>query len=134
MTTITRKLFAFVNMESVKRGIAPQNAISISELDYRSFETLAKDHVFVSEHEINVLLPDNIAEISADKLVDALAKMRAEHHQAEQALIDTISSLRMLAAPKEGELVDDSDLVVIDPAKKRLDDGAQDAEFNEIPF
>lgn len=134
MTTITRKVFAFVNMDYVKCGTPPENSISISAIDYRCYESLAKDHVFVSEHEINIALPENIAEISADKLVDALAKMRAEHHQAEQALIDTISSLRMLAAPKEGDIVDDSDLVVIDPAKKRLDDGAQDAEFLEVPF
>lgn len=134
MTTTTRKLFAFVNTESIKEGRKPENSICISELDYRLYESLGKNTVFISEHEVTVLIPDNVAELSADHMVEELAKMRAEHHKAEQALIDTISSLRMLAAPKEGDLVDDSDLVVIDPAKKSRDDGAQDAEFLEIPF
>lgn len=122
MKTTTRKVFAFVNMEAIKNGTQPENSICLSELDYRLYETLGKNNVFISEHEVTVLIPDNVAEISADKMVEALAKMRAEHHQKQQELIDTISSLRMLAAPKEGQIVDDTDLR--QPKVSRFSDAA----------
>ena len=109
MTIITRKVFVFIALDAVKGGSSPESAIITSPIDYRGF-SMAKDYCFISEHQINITVPDNINEMAADQLLGSLEVMRAEHHQKELKMMDTISSLRMLAAPKEGQVVDDTDL------------------------
>lgn len=138
-TTVKRKIYSFVSLESVQNnGLTPAQAMVTSEIDYRNYDSLSSKYAYVGTHEIFIEVPDNIGSVAADSLEVELQKMRAAHHKEQQRLIDTISTLRLLAAPKEGEVVvDDKDLrAPAAPSKFHDADEAEEVndDQNDIPF
>lgn len=133
-----KKVFAFLSLESLSKHGDIEAATFIGEFDYRQYGSAAKGFVFLAEQEISYQLPDNLSEVAVESLEVALSEMRAKHHKEQQEMIDRIAGLRQLAAPKEGELVDDRDLregqrihrEMFD--KNGTDEEAEDAQYSKI--
>ena len=125
---ITKRVFISYANESTAKGISDR--ICVDSIDWSEYENMRR--TALSHIDIEVDVPDNILEIATEGLEQALQKMRAEHHQAEQDLINRIAELRLLAAP-ESSVLDDRDLT--DKQKPKFNDGdAAEAEYNEIPW
>lgn len=114
---------------------------SMSELAFQYFHAdmsensyFKGEYIFIEKKTILVNMPETheLAGSAADNLEQSLAKMRAEHHRAQQELIDQIAGFRMLCAPKEGEVLNDRDLRSNAPSKFHDADDAEDV--NEVPF
>lgn len=128
----TRKVFVFARVEAISAGISIENALTICDFDYRTYEPLAADYVFICEREISFGLPDDVTDQAAEAMEAQLSKIRAKHHAEQQKVIDSIAKLRQLAAPIEGQLLDDTGLTV--RAKVIDAEEADDAEFNDLPL
>lgn len=106
----SKKVFIFISLESLAKHNNIERATFVTDFDYRDYGSAGKGFVFLAESKISYTLPDNVTEIAVSSMEDALAEMRAKHHAEQQAMIDRIAGLRQLAAPKEGEVLDDRDL------------------------
>lgn len=116
---IIKTIYTILNVKMLAEGNSPEGATMVYTYDMSKLSE--KDYVTLDTRVIEVEVPDNIAQMSADMLSDQLQAMRAEHHAAEQRLIDSIANLRLLASPKaplEGELLDDRDLTGGIPPRK----------------
>lgn len=127
------KCYVLLNVESLGNTKNIETSIQIASVDYSSFMDA---YVKVKEVEIEFDLPEGVIEMGVQSLEKQLSKMRAESFRKEQELVDAIAGLRFLAAPRDGDLMDDRDLVMEREDKRgnRLGDEADDAEFDEIPF
>lgn len=135
MPLVKKTVYSFVSLESVQNyGRKPEEAVTINEIDYRQYPSLSSKYAYVATHEIVVDIPDNIGSIAADSLEVELEKMRAAHYKEEQNLINLISTMRLLAAPKEGDVVDDKDLRQAAPSKFHDADDADEGDFTDVPF
>ncbi|AEX65735.1 hypothetical protein DIBBI_gp67 [Xanthomonas phage vB_XveM_DIBBI] len=135
-----KKVFIFINLDALAKSGNVKSSTFVTDFDYRLYDKVSKEFAFLAEQEISYQLPDNINEIAAESMESALVAMRAKHHAEQQAMIDRIAGLRQLAAPKEGELVDDRDLREGQRIHRNLfdkhgpDDEADDATFDDFPF
>lgn len=129
----TKKVFVFADVAVLAEGVAIENALLIGNFDYRLYESVKGNYVFICEREISFGLPDDVTDQAAEAMEDMLSAIRAKHFAEQQKVIDSIAKLRQLAAPKEGELVDDRDLR---GERIRIADseGADDATFDDFPF
>lgn len=125
---ISKKVFISYSNESTAKEVSDR--ICVDSIDWSEYENMRR--TALSHIDIEVDVPDNILEIATEGLEQALQKMRAEHHQEEQELINRIADLRLLAAPKS-VVLDDRDLTVKQQAKFNDGDAAE-AEYNEIPW
>ncbi|QXG07694.1 hypothetical protein [Erwinia phage Snitter] len=125
------KCYVLLNVKTLGETKDINQSIQVSTMDYSTF---SKDHVNIKEVAIDVELPEGVVELGVQSLEQQLAEMRAESYRKEQEVINAIAGLRFLAAPRDGDLMDDRDLVKQDKQVIRLDDEADDAEFDEIPF
>lgn len=128
---IIKTIYTLLNLKMLAEGSTPEDSTMVYTYDMSKLSS--KDYVRLDTRVIEIEVPDDIAQMSAEMLADQLQAMRAEHHAAEQRLIDSIANLRLLAAPKaplEGELLDDRDLTRPDVVVKRepLNDGYEDAD------
>lgn len=134
----TRKVFVFADITALTGGTSIENALLIGNFDYRLYESVKGKYVFICEREISFGLPDDVTDQAAEAMEDMLSEIRAKHFAEQQKVIDSIAKLRQLAAPKEGELVDDRDLregqrihrEVFD--KHGPDEEAEDAQYSKI--
>lgn len=129
----TRKVFVFADITALTGGASIENALLIGNFDYRLYESVKGQYVFICEREISFGLPDDVTDQAAEAMEDMLSAIRAKHYAEQQKVIDSIAKLRQLAAPKEGELVDDRDLR---GKSVRIADSeeADDATFDDFPF
>ncbi|QDH45740.1 hypothetical protein AAM37_gp69 [Pantoea phage vB_PagM_AAM37] len=129
----TKKVFVFADVTVLAEGVAIENALLIGNFDYRLYESVKGKYVFICEREISFGLPDDVTDMAAEAMEDMLSAIRAKHYAEQQKVIDSIAKLRRLAAPKEGDLVDDRDL-----RGERIriadSDEADDATFDDFPF
>ena len=125
---ISKKVFISYSNESTAKEVSDR--ICVDSIDWSEYSGM--NRTALSSIDIEVEVPDNILEIATEGLEQALQKMRAEHHAAEQELINRIADLRLLAAPKS-VVLDDRDLTVKQQAKFNDGDAAE-AEYNEIPW
>lgn len=117
---IIKTIYTILSVKDLIAGHSPEAATMVYTFDMSKLSE--KEYVTLDTRVIEIEVPDNIAQMSADMLTDKLQAMRAEHHAAEQRLIDSIANLRLLAAPKaplEGELLDDRDLTSRAPLVKQ---------------
>lgn len=125
---ITKKVFISYSNESTAKEVSDR--ICVDNIDWSKYAGMHR--TALSSIDIEVDVPDNILEIVTEGLEQALQKMRAEHHQEEQELINRIADLRLLAAP-ESAVLDDRDLT--GKQQSKFNDGdAAEAEYNEIPW
>lgn len=129
----TRKVFVFADITALTGGASIENALLIGNFDYRLYESVKGKYVFICEREISFGLPDDVTDQAAEAMEEMLSEIRAKHYAEQQKVIDSIAKLRQLAAPKEGELVDDRDLR---GNSVRIADSeeADDATFDDFPF
>lgn len=115
--------------------LAIEMSVTVSAYALHELSSEKGQYVLIAERSIAFTLPkaDDVNAMTVDALTDSLQEMRAEHQLKQQQLIDQIARFRQLAAPKEGEVVDDRDLVQQAPVQGRADD-AEDADFHHIPF
>jgi len=116
----------------MSRGTDIKHSIVVSDFDYRQIESIKDDYLFVCEREISFDLPEDATGQAAEAMENKLSAIRAKHHAEQQKIIDSIAKLRQLAAPVEGELVDDRGLV--ERSTSINADEADDADFNDLPF
>lgn len=124
------KIHVHLNTKALGQGNSIAHCLGVASVDYASF---MDGYVNVKSLDIDVELPDNVAEIGIVELEKELQKMRADHHVKEQAIIDSIASLRLLAAPKEaveGDVLNDRDLRQMDTQSRF--DGAEEADDAEV--
>lgn len=97
------------------------------------------EYVFIEKKTITVTVPETheIAGQIAENLELALSEMRAKHHREQQEMIDKIAGYRMLGAPKQGEVLQDSDLrAPAAPSKFHDADQAEEVKSDDfdLPF
>lgn len=82
-----------------------ESSVHVSSFDLS--QSQSGDYIKIAEREISFALPElsDAVEMCADSMELALQKMRAEHHQQQQDLIDRISKYRQLAAPQDVEVI-----------------------------
>lgn len=129
----TKKVFVFADVAVLAEGVAIENALLIGNFDYRLYESVKGKYVFICEREISFGLPDDVTDMAAEAMEEMLSGIRAKHFAEQQKVIDSIAKLRQLAAPKEGELVDDRDLRG-ERVRIADSDEADDATFDDFPF
>lgn len=132
MAIHTRSVFVLISMEALARTGNPEHSLLVSSTDYSSFDSMKHEYLLVCQREISFQTADNLVELSVDAMERSLVAKRAQHHREQQVIIDNIAKLRQLAAPVEGELIDDRGLV--ERSTSINADEADDAEFNDLPF
>jgi len=138
---IELEIFVHLNLNySHRLESMPQLAISTFNADMTGSEHFS-EYVMIEKKTISVLVPSHaeIANVAAESLEKELSAMRARHHQEQQQIIDKIASYRLLAAPNDGELVDDADLRDVSRSlfnKARANDvsEADYTDMDDIPF
>lgn len=128
----TRKIFVFAEVQRLSNGVSLEHSLVIGSFDYREYESVKDQYVFICEREISFEIPDDVASQAAEAMEVQLSEIRAKHYAEQQKIIDSIAKLRQLAAPVEGQLMDDTGLT--ERAKVIDSVAAEDAEFNDLPF
>ncbi|QDH45823.1 hypothetical protein PSKM_gp66 [Pantoea phage vB_PagM_PSKM] len=134
----TRKVFVFADVNQLSVGIPIERALLIGNFDYRLYEEVKGQYVFICEREISFGLPDDVTDQAAEAMEEMLSAIRAKHYAEQQKVIDSIAKLRQLSAPKEGELVDDRDLREGQRIHREVfdnhvpDEEAEDAQYSKV--
>lgn len=134
MATHSRKVFILLSLQQLSSTGAIERSFMVSDYDYSKLSSMKNDYILVCERTVSFEASDNIVGMAVEAMEQALSDTRAKHHAEQQAMIDSIARFRQLAAPVEGEVVDERHLTQRATVCADDADDAEDAEFKDLPF